>query len=77
MALELRFYTNTNHLKKNGYSFEEEVTIYKEQLLDVWENPRWYLDNLDFLCEYRVRWKNYRSKRPTMPHKFVNSKKAL
>ena len=71
MALNISFYTRSNHLKENGYNKDTEVVIYEEQLKDIYENVRWYLDNLTYLHEYRVRWKDYRNKNPPVPYKFI------
>ena len=71
---------NNNWLKENGYSKEQEADVYDSQLQDVIDNPRWYLDNLTYLKEYRVSWKNYSSKgtkTATIPLKLVNKQKPL
>lgn len=47
----------------NGYSVEEEDEIFEDCLLRVFRNPRFYLDNLDSLREFRVSWIHYRSKK--------------
>lgn len=77
MALEVRLYKNNNWLKRSGYTITEEGEVYDEQLQDIVANPRWYLDNLDYLCEYRVSWKNYRHTNPTKPREFVKITKHL
>jgi hypothetical protein len=53
------------------YSINEEEEIYDSLLQDVIDNPRWYLDNCDYLSNFYVSWKNYRYKSPVMPYKFV------
>lgn len=50
---------NDSWLKNSGYSIEEEWEIYYYCLKDVYDNPRWYLDNLDRLPVFRVRFLNY------------------
>ena len=64
---------NRGYLKDNGFSFDEEKEIYDTQLEDIYENPRWYLENLETLQVYFVRWHNYRSKGVVMPYKFVKN----
>jgi len=60
MALEINFMYDTNSwLKYNGYTLMEEIDLYKCSLQDVVDNPRWYLDNLHYLREFKVRWKCY------------------
>ena len=43
----------------NGYSLEEQNEMYKASLNDVYDNPRWYLDNLENLKSFRVGWHRY------------------
>ena len=72
MVVEILMFPNNNHLSDNGYTMDEEDSIYNRTLQDVLANPRWYLDNLPFLSEYRVSWQDYRKGRsPTLPHKYV------
>jgi len=39
----------------------EQIDAYEDCLLDVFSRPRWYLDNLDRLKEFRVNWNRYGS----------------
>ncbi len=71
--MEIPLRQGNNWLKQNGYTLEEEELIYDLTLEDVFDNPGWYLDHLDFLSEYRVCWKDYRYKYPTMPYKYVKT----
>jgi hypothetical protein len=64
--IQLRL-NNTNWLRNNEYSSDEEGEIYERQLCDILTNTRWYLDNLEFLVEYRVSWVNYRRCNITKP----------
>jgi hypothetical protein len=41
---------------------QEQADIYDEQLKDILDNTRWYLDNLHYLGEYRVDWHTYSRK---------------
>jgi len=80
MALEIRLYGNNNWLSNSGYTKEFEEQIYLDQLEDVYCNPRWYLDNLDYIVAYRVSWKNYKYNTPTIPYsmrKRVKKQKPL
>jgi hypothetical protein len=38
---------------------EEQQAIYLDNLQDIMDNTRWYLDNLDYLVEYKVYWNTY------------------
>lgn len=71
MAVEIFLYPINNRLQENGYDVGEEESIYERTLQDVLENPRWYLDHLSMLVEYRVSWKDYRDPTPTLPLKHV------
>ena len=65
-------------LKDSGYTEEEEGAIYDATLEDLGDNPRWYLDNLEYLRDYRVSWHCYGrdNKMPVLPLEFIiNSKK--
>jgi len=66
-GIKIRLAKNSNHLRDAEYTPEEEVIIYKVVLEDVYNNPRWYLDNLSFLPEFRLSWGNYRNNRAVKP----------
>ena len=70
-GFRIKLSNSSSWLRHAGHSIEEEAIIYDTLLQDVYENPRWYLDNLDYLCEFRVRWANYRQARGVIPYKFV------
>ena len=55
--------SNNNWLKYNGYSIEEEHKIFEFQLKDILSNTKWYLDNLEYLSEYKVSWNRYGKRR--------------
>lgn len=61
MPIKVKILRTNNWLKDNGYSLEDELEIYNSQLQDILLHTRWYLDNLEYLIQYRVRWVNYRS----------------
>lgn len=67
-----------NHwLEASGYSLQDEARIYDENLQDILDNTRWYLENFEKLKTYRVRWSNYRLKGATTPYKFISKQKPL
>ena len=69
--IKINVHPINNWLKENGYTLEDEIELYNKQLQDVYDNPRDYLDNLEYLRTYRVRWKNYHYKTATIPHSFI------
>lgn len=71
---EFAFMKESNRLKDNGYDEVEEAEIYDACLEDVYANPRWYLDNIEFLSEFRVSWEDYRTSTPTLPLRHVNQR---
>ena len=75
MMIQIEMIPNNNHLKESGYTLTEEAMIYAEQLVDILQNTRWYLDNLESLVEYRVRWNCYALKSATLPLKCVKKQK--
>jgi hypothetical protein len=63
--MKIALTSGNNWLKDNEYSLEEEKEIYFLTLEDIYNNPRWYLDNLEYLVEYRVSFINYKTKKET------------
>lgn len=74
--MEIEISKINNILKANGYTIEQEEAIYNKQLQELYNNPRQYLDHLDYMVEYRVSWKNYRSNRPTLPYNLIEKHKV-
>lgn len=72
--MKIKMNTNSVYLMHSDYTPEQEGDIYDQQLQDVVDHIREYLDQLDYLPEYRVRWKNYNSTIPTIPKRFVKVK---
>jgi len=64
-------------LSQNGYSIVEEEEIYDSLLQDVIDNPRWYLDHVDYLSTFYVSWKNYRYKSAPIPYRFVSTNNSV
>ena len=78
MSFNVRLYVGVgNELSENGYSLKEQAILYDEQLQDVFDRTRWYLDNLEYLPTYRVSWKNYRYNTPVTPYKYTSKGKRL
>ena len=80
--IEIKLRRTNNWLKDNDYTLEDEGKLYDDQLTDIIENTRWYLDNLDFLSTYRVSWQRYTKikrghSRITTPLKHRKKEKAL
>lgn len=74
MVIKIRFlHSNNNWLENSEYTLKEQGEIYSAQLQDVLDNTRWYLDNLEYMRDYRVSWHNYSKKiqnkliRPVLP----------
>ena len=76
-GIKLNFLKGSCWLYLSGYTIKDEEQIYNDLLEDIYTNPRWYLDNLDYLAEFRLRWGNYRSKSALLPYKFVKKTKPL
>ena len=70
-GIKIKFYGNSSWLKDSGYSIEEQGDIYDDLLEDIINNPRWYLDQLPYLPEFKVDWINYAKQNVTRPYKFV------
>jgi hypothetical protein len=60
--MKIALLPNNNRLEANGYSKKEEQEIYSECLEDVYNNPQWYLDNLDNMKEFRCSFIHYNPK---------------
>ena len=67
MMIQIKLSKYNNWLKENGYTIEEEASLYLRQLDDIIRNTRWYLDNYEKLATYRVRWVNYSACNITKP----------
>ena len=65
MVMKIAIMNNSSWLKNSFYEEEDEEIVYREQLGDILNHTRWYLDNLHYIPEYRVRWNDYRLKTPT------------
>lgn len=65
--MELRMIPNCSWLKESGFTREQEIDIYNQQLQELYDDPSWYLANLDYMTEYRVSWGTYTTKNITIP----------
>lgn len=68
--MRVKLFPKNNRLNENGFRVEDEEALYEAQLQDIIDRPRWYLDNLDNMREYRVSWVNYKETTVTLPHKY-------
>jgi hypothetical protein len=75
--MKVAFLKTNNNLVDNGYSEEEQEQLYDLQLQELFENPRWYLDNLDYMPVYRVSWNDYSLNTATLPLKHVNRRNVF
>ena len=69
-GIKLKLSRYSNWLSDSDYSIKEQETVYDDLLDDVIENPRWYLDQLPYLSEFRVSWINYGKQNVTKPYRF-------
>lgn len=75
VGIHVDFKTGSSMLKANGFTVEEEAQLYDDLLQDVIENPRWYLNQLDYMREFRVSWTDYRTQNVTKPYRFLQNPK--
>jgi len=75
--IQISLIPNNNHLRDNLYARDVQAMIFEEQLIDLYQNPGWYLDNLENLCEYRVEWVCYNKQKNTIPLKYTRKKKTF
>ena len=68
------FRGNSNIL---SYTIEEQAILYESLLSDIHRDPRWYLDNLNYLPQFKVSWHDYRCKQAPAPYKFTKKGKTL
>ena len=75
--MEIEFKNESSWLSAQGYAIEEQARLYDECLKDVIENTAYYLDQLEYVREFRVSWVDYRRQNVTKPYKFtLESKKT-
>jgi hypothetical protein len=68
-GIKVRLIKTSNQLRTSQYTRAEEIEIYDSVLQDVYDNPRWYIDNLDYICIFRLSWGDYRYNRAILPKK--------
>ncbi len=71
--IQVRTKKTNNWLSNAGYTREEEGKIYDDLLEDVINNPRWYLDNFEYLSTFRVSWVEYQKTNATKPLRYIKS----
>lgn len=76
-GFKVKLVDKSSWLRDAGHTIQEESDIYDKLLEDIYNNPRWYIDNLSYLCEFRLSWANYRENRGIMPYKFTRKPKGL
>ena len=69
----IKFLNKSSHLSEQGYTKEDQARIYDDHLQDVIDNVRFYLDNLEYLREFRVCWIDYSKMKWSKPYKFVKN----
>ena len=60
--IKVKLHFNNTWLEESGYTNKEQEDLYEQSLNDVMDNTRWYLDNLDYISEYKVYFGNYYNK---------------
>lgn len=75
--MKLNLFPQNNHLRENGFTMAEEESLYERQLRELLENPRWYLDNLDNMREYRLSWVDYRHTKVSIPHRYCRKRDSI
>lgn len=74
--IQVKIHPRNNWLKECGYTKEEEIKIFDDQLKDILENTAWYLDHFETMKTYRVFWFNPKKKNATFPYKYVKQAKS-
>ena len=72
---EIEMHPTNSALRDANYTLAEEEDIYDKQLQHVIDNPRLYLDSLEYQRIYTVSWKDYRYSTPTIPYKYTKKGK--
>ena len=73
VGIKIKFRCDSSWLSASGYPIELQGEIYDDLLVDVYNNPRWYLDNFRMMREFRVAWGNY--KNPGITKRYNNENK--
>lgn len=68
---------SSSRLSEHGYTKKEEIELFDKMLQEVYDNPRWFLDNLDELTTFQVFWANSSPKSPIMPYRHTKEPKDL
>jgi hypothetical protein len=74
-GIKVKLASRSNYLRDSEYTLADEALLYEQLLQDIYDNPRWYLDNFQELPEFRLSWANYRTKTPILPYKYVEKQK--
>lgn len=73
-GIKIRLSKKSSWLADAEHSVLEQAKIYDDLLDDVMANPRWYLDQLSYLPEFKVSWINYKKQNATRPYKYVKTR---
>lgn len=76
-GVKVHFETKSRWLKDLNYNIQEQAELYEQCLLDVYNNPRYYLDNLKYMQEFKVSWIDYKTQKITKPYRFCHEKEKL
>lgn len=71
VGIQVKFRGSTSWLDKEDYTLEQQAELFDQNIEDVLQNTRWYLDNLNLLAEYRVCWGDYRRGSATKPYRLT------
>lgn len=74
-GINVRFNSSSSWLKDSRYTIKQQSLLYDAVLQDVINHTRWYLDQLDYLSEFKVSWADYRKPGITKPYKYVDNTK--
>jgi hypothetical protein len=75
VGIHIQFTGTSSLLDSSDYTLKDQEEIYDAMLLDLMENTRWYLDNYEYLREFRVSWVDYKTQKITKPYRFVHPEK--
>jgi hypothetical protein len=68
---------NSNRLEDVGVDIDQQASLYEQQLIDVYNRPRYYLDNFEWYTEYRVSWIDYKQTKITPLYKPKKNKRKV
>ena len=63
MDFEFGYYKGKKVIRSNFTDIDEARAVFTANLEAIYKNPRYFLDKLDTLPEFRVPWYNYHRKK--------------